>query len=152
MQFLELKVPTPFLLLLTIVAMLGLWWLHACPLSNQWGLPLAILLGVTGLTVMFASMLRFWQMGTTITPFHPEKATRLVVTGMYRYSRNPMYVGVTLVLLAFGIFLDDGLALLVVPLFPMYVNYFQIVPEERILERLFGDEYREYKKRVRRWL
>jgi protein-S-isoprenylcysteine O-methyltransferase Ste14 len=63
-----------------------------------------------------------------------------------------MYVGATLLLLAIGFFLDDGLALLPVPLFAAYLNYFQIVPEERALEQLFGDEYRDYKKHVRRWI
>ena len=63
-----------------------------------------------------------------------------------------MYVGATLLLLAVSIFLDDGLALLSVLLFAVYLNYFQIVPEERAMEQLFGDEYRNYKKRVRRWI
>ena len=63
-----------------------------------------------------------------------------------------MYLGATIVLLGVGVFLDDWLALLSVPLFAVYLNYFQIIPEERALEERFGDEYREYKKRVRRWI
>ncbi len=152
MRFLELKIPPPILALLTIALMLGLWVCRICPLTNPWSIPAAVLFAMLGIAFGFQSMVRFRMVGTTIKPTHPEKATRLVVSGMYRFSRNPMYLGATLILLAIGIFLDDGLALLPVSLFAVYLNYFQIIPEERALEELFGDEYRDYKKRVRRWI
>ncbi|HBT75761.1 MAG TPA: isoprenylcysteine carboxylmethyltransferase family protein [Planctomycetaceae bacterium] len=151
MRFLELKIPPPILVLLTVAIMLGLWYCRVCPLANPWAIQVAALFAVVGITFGLPSMLRFRKTGT-IKPTHPEKATRLVVSGMYRFSRNPMYLGATSILLAIGIFLDDGLALLPVPLFAAYLNSFQIIPEERALEELFGDEYRDYKKRVRRWI
>ncbi|HBT76553.1 MAG TPA: isoprenylcysteine carboxyl methyltransferase [Planctomycetaceae bacterium] len=152
MQFLELKIPPPILALLTIALMLGLWCCRLCPLANPWAIPMVALFAVVGIAFGFPSMVRFRKAGTTIKPTHPERATRLVVSGMYHFSRNPMYLGATLILLGIGIFLDDGLALLSVPLFAVYLNYFQIIPEERALEELFGDEYRDYKKRARRWI
>ena len=152
MRFLELKIPPPVLGLLIFAVMVTLWYCRVCPLSNPWNLPVAVFFGLIGLVFLLPSLGLFRKAGTTINPTHPEKATNLVVTGMYRFSRNPMYVGATLLLLAVSIFLDDGLALLSVLLFAVYLNYFQIVPEERAMEQLFGDEYRNYKKRVRRWI
>ncbi len=152
MKNLELKIPPPILGLLTFAIMLGLWYCHIWPLANPYSIPTAILFAVVGVAFGFPSMVRFRKVGTTIKPTNPEKASRLVVSGMYRFSRNPMYLGATSILLGIGIFLDDGVALLPVPLFAVYLNYFQIVPEERALEKLFGDEYRDYKKRTRRWI
>ena len=152
MQFLELKIPPPVLGPLAFVMMLALWRGQCCPLSNPWSIPMAALLGVIGLAFTFPSLLRFRNASTTILPTHPERAARLVTSGMYRFSRNPMYLGATLILLAIGLYFDDGLALLPVPLFAVYLNFFQIIPEERALDRLFGEEYRDYKKRVRRWI
>ncbi len=148
----ELKIPPPILALLTVAIILGLWYARLCPLTNPWAIPTAVLFIVIGVAFGFPSMVRFRKAGTTIKPTHPEKATRLVVNGMYRFSRNPMYLGATLILLGIAVFLDDGLALLPAPLFAVYLNCFQIIPEERALEELFGDEYRDYKKRVRRWI
>ena len=152
MQFLELKIPPPVLMPLAFAMMFGLWHGQFCPLSNPWSIPMAVLLGVIGLIFILPSLLRFRKTDTTIVPTHPERATRLVTSGMYRFSRNPMYLGATLILLAIGLYFDDGLALLPVPLFAVYLHFFQIIPEERALDRLFGEEYSDYKKRVRRWI
>jgi protein-S-isoprenylcysteine O-methyltransferase Ste14 len=152
MRVLELKIPPPILAVPTVAAMLGLWWLHACPLPNPYPFLSAVLPAIIGTAFLLPSLIHFRKAKTTILPHCPEKATHLVVTGMYRYSRNPMYVGGTLLLLALAILLDDALALLPVPFYAVWLNYFQIIPEERALEQLFGDEYREYKSRVRRWI
>ena len=152
MRFLELKIPPPALVILTAAIMFGIWYCRFCPLSNPWYLPATIICGSTGLVFLLTGIIQFGKVSTTITPTHPEKASRLVITGIYRYSRNPMYCGVTLFLLALGIFLNDGLTLLMIPLFVVYLTYFQIIPEERILEQRFGNEYQDYKKSVRRWI
>jgi protein-S-isoprenylcysteine O-methyltransferase Ste14 len=81
----------------------------------------------------------------------PDAASSLVVSGIYRYTRNPMYAGFLLILLGWAAFLSNILALIVLPAFVLYMNRFQILPEERVLTTLFADEYTEYLARVRRW-
>jgi len=152
MRFLELKIPPPILVISTATIMSGMWYCQFCPLSNPLHLLVTIICGTVGFVFWITGMIQFGKSGTTIATTHPEKASLLVNTGIYRYSRNPMYVGVSLFLFALGIFLDDGLALLMIPLFVVYLTYFQIIPEERALEKRFGDEYHEYKKSVRRWI
>ncbi|MFL6647317.1 MAG: methyltransferase family protein, partial [Sulfurifustaceae bacterium] len=92
------------------------------------------------------------RVDTTKDPRHPERATALVTGGIYRITRNPMYLGLALVLVGWGIFLSNVLSLLGVVVFLGYLNRFQIVPEERALEARFGEAYRQYKQTVRRWL
>ena len=75
-----------------------------------------------------------------------------MTAGIYRVSRNPMYLGFAILLLAWAVFLASPWMLLGVPAFMMFISRFQIQPEERALESLFGEEFRDYKARVRRWL
>ena len=77
---------------------------------------------------------------------------RLVATGLYAYTRNPMYLGFLLVLLGWAVFLSSILAFLFLPAFIVYMNHFQIEPEERALATLFGQAFAAYKARARRWL
>jgi protein-S-isoprenylcysteine O-methyltransferase Ste14 len=79
-------------------------------------------------------------------------ASALVTGGVYRLTRNPMYLGLLLDLLAWAVFLWAPLALAVLPIFVLYIHRFQIVSEERALSSLFGSEYADYKQLVRRWL
>ena len=78
--------------------------------------------------------------------------TQLVTSGVYRYTRNPMYLGMACLLLAWAVYLQNPLALLGVPLFMAYITQFQIKPEERMLVKLFGDAFIRYRQQVRRWL
>ncbi len=82
----------------------------------------------------------------------PEAASSLVSTGIYRLSRNPMYVGLVFLLLALLVYLASALSIIGVLVFVLYINAFQIKPEERALMRKFGADFAEYKSRVRRWL
>jgi len=82
----------------------------------------------------------------------PEKASSLVTTGIYRFTRNPMYLGLLFVLFAWAVFLASVWALLGPVAFVFYIDRFQIAPEEAILAGMFGAAYTEYKARVRRWL
>ena len=75
-----------------------------------------------------------------------------VSAGPYRFTRNPMYLGLLLTLLAWAVFLFNPVVLLFVPIFVLYINRFQIKPEEQVLSSLFGAEYMAYKGQVRRWL
>ncbi len=99
-----------------------------------------------------AGVVSFRQAKTTVNPLKPEKASSLVSSGIYRVSRNPMYVGFALFLLAWAVYLASLWALAGVAGFVLYINRFQIVPEERALKSLFGDEFEDYRMRVKRWL
>ncbi len=98
-------------------------------------------------------VLSFRQAKTTVNPVQPTQASTLVVSGIYRFSRNPMYLGFLFLLLSWAAFLANIPALLLgPPLFAGYMNKFQILPEEKILCSLFGDDFEIYKNRVRRWI
>ncbi|QZH75791.1 MAG: isoprenylcysteine carboxylmethyltransferase family protein [Erythrobacter sp.] len=111
-----------------------------------------IALGVAGLAAMAAGVLAFRRKATTVDPLHPEKATSVVTGGIFRFTRNPMYLGMALILLSVALVLSNALALLGPLLFAAWITRFQIRPEERALEHLFGAEFRNYRARVRRWL
>ena len=112
----------------------------------------AISLAVIGLCFDLAGLFHFIRARTTINPLKPASASALVSAGVYRFTRNPMYLGLLLILLGWAAFLSSVAALLIAPLFVFYINRFQIVPEERILAARFGAEFAAYKARVRRWL
>lgn len=82
----------------------------------------------------------------------PHRTSRLVTTGVYRLSRNPMYLGLLFLLMAWSFWLANISAVAFIPLFIFYINHFQIVPEERVLTEIFQDDYKSYCSRVRRWL
>jgi protein-S-isoprenylcysteine O-methyltransferase Ste14 len=99
-----------------------------------------------------AGVRSFARARTTINPLKPDTASTLVISGIYRVTRNPMYLGLALVLLAWTILLASPWALVAVAGFVFYIDRFQIAPEERALASLFGADYAQYKARVRRWL
>lgn len=109
-------------------------------------------LAAAGLGVAVAGLLSFKKAGTTANPLKPETATALVTGGIYRFTRNPMYLGVLTMLLAWAVWLAAPAALLGAAAFWAYIGRFQIGPEERVLERLFGREYADYCARAPRWL
>lgn len=111
----------------------------------QWGL--LVLAFLTGML----AVLRFLREGASLDPHRPEKAKILVTGGVYDYSRNPMYLSLLLLLLAWGLYLGNAFNTLLAALFVAYMNRFQIGPEERVLESRFGSAYRRYCTLVRRW-
>jgi protein-S-isoprenylcysteine O-methyltransferase Ste14 len=108
-------------------------------------------LALAGALTCLAGVISFRRAKTTVNPTNPDAASSLVVSGIYRYTRNPMYAGFLLILLGWAAILSNILALIVLPAFVLYMNRFQIFPEERVLTALFADEYAEYLARVRRW-
>lgn len=107
---------------------------------------------VLGVVIAAVSVRRFSQESTTITPAHPEKTSALVTDGIYRYTRNPMYLGMAFCIAGIGIGLGSLLTLVVLPVFVWLITHIQISIEEQALEKLFGAAYREYKSAVRRWI
>jgi protein-S-isoprenylcysteine O-methyltransferase Ste14 len=104
-----------------------------------------------GVLIGFVAVAQFFRAGTTLDPAHPEKNTKLVVHGIYTFSRNPMYLGLLLLLLSWGLYLGNAFNTLVAALFVAYMNRFQILAEEEILEKKHGSAYRSYCTLVRRW-
>jgi len=153
MKALELKVPPPLVALIVGVAMWGiakvapLWEMEN---SFCWGLTAVLVL--IGVAFSVAGFLAFRRAKTTVNPMQPGKATSLVSTGVYRRTRNPMYVGLLFILFAWFVFLRSPWSLVGPVAFFAWINWLQIVPEERILSTLFGEEYAHYKAQVRRWL
>lgn len=153
MQAVELKVPPVGICLLAGAAMWGL--AEAFPAATI-ALPARVFLIVTllcaGGAIAAAAIIGFRRFSTTVNPTSPDRASALVVTGIYRYTRNPMYLALLLVLVAWWIYLPNAAAVIVLPAFIVYMNRFQIQPEERALLENFGDDYAQYMNRVRRWL
>lgn len=153
MRWLELKIPPPLLALLTAGVM---WFLShsqgmpVAPTGMQW--VLVVLLAIAGVGFDIAGILSFRRARTTVNPLRPNATSALVCSGVYRLTRNPMYLGLLFLLLAWTVYLYS-LAALPGPLFlVVYLNRFQIQPEERVMLGLFGADYAAYQARVRRWL
>ncbi len=107
---------------------------------------------ISGLIIILFSIILFKKYQTTITPLNPSNATKLITDGIYKFSRNPMYLGLLSVLLGISIILNLIGGLFFIPLFILYLNLFQIIPEENAMIDLFKDDFIEYKKNVRRWI
>lgn len=112
---------------------------------------LAWFLGALALVVGAWALVLFLRHRTPADPTHPDRVRHLVVVGVYNFSRNPMYLALLLLLLAWGLFLENVFNTVLCALFVAYMNRFQIMPEERALENRFGPAYRHYCLLVRRW-
>ena len=151
MRTLENRIPPP-LVALSVAA--GMW--IAAPATNGAPRPVliafAVILALIGVGLAVAGSVSFRKAKTTVNPLRPENASALVATGVYRFTRNPMYLGMLLCLVAIGVYRSSVWAMAGPLIFLIYMNRFQIVPEEAVLEAKFGSSYLEYKSRVRRWL
>ena len=153
MQRLELKIPP---LLLVAISALVMWIVSRTGTSMTFAVParlvVAGVLAAGGVAVALAGGVAFFRAHTTVDPTRPGATTRVVASGVYRYSRNPMYLGFLLVLAGWAWFLANAASALLLPVFVVYMDRFQIAPEERILGGKFGRDYDEYLRAVRRWL
>lgn len=153
MALLDKRIPP---LALTVIAGAGIWALSllqpGIPMPVWLRMSLSLTLFVLGVAVCAAGVLEFRRSQTTVDPRKPESSSSLVCSGIYSVTRNPMYVGFTLVLLGLSVFLASPWSLLIVVAFVLYLNRFQIRPEEQALIEIFGPEFRDYQSRVRRWL
>jgi len=151
-SFLDLLIPPPLVALLAAAAMWGATLVAPSASGSSFRVPLAIVLAIAGLALSTSGRLAFRNAKTSANPLKPQAATSLVVAGIYKATRNPMYVGLALVLVGWAVFLWSAWALLGPVGFVAYIARFQIAPEERALALLFGEEYSAYKSRVRPWL
>jgi protein-S-isoprenylcysteine O-methyltransferase Ste14 len=115
------------------------WWIITIPV-------------MVGLVVALTGVIQFSMRSTTVNPHRPGNTTTLVTDGIYRFTRNPMYLGLLLLMVAAVLKLGNIFGILIVAIFILYMNRFQIRPEEQAMEEKFGDAYRNYKQDVRRWI
>ena len=151
MKNLELKIPPAVVWLICALIMKSI--AYVLPFVALPHLPIAaIVIALIGIGAGIAGIWSFYKARTTINPLEPSQATHFVSEGIYKLSRNPMYVGLACCLIAWAIWLSYLLPWLGVLLFIAYITRFQIIPEERVLRQKFGDEYQNYCLKVRRWL
>ena len=132
-----------------------LMWLIAFP-ALDFALPgravVAAVFFIAALVTGLPAVLGFRRAKTTVNPLKPEASTALVTGGIYRWTRNPMYLAMLLLLIGWACIVSNWAALAMLPLFVAYLNRFQIGPEERALQARFGAEFESYRRKVRRWL
>lgn len=155
MNALELKLPPVAVTVLTGLAM----WLTAeyspslaVPVPPLWRAGVGVVLAGAGTALAMAGVGEFRRAATTVNPLSPHASARLVTSGVFRLTRNPMYVGMLLVLAGWAVALAHLTGPLYLLFYAVYMNRFQIVPEERALAARFGKSFADYRRRVRRWL
>lgn len=152
MSRLELKVPP--LLLLFIFMALAYFTPVVLPyeLTGNFKYIMVGVISTLGLGVILAGVIAFKRHQTTVNPVSPQDSSSLVTSSIYRFTRNPMYLGFALLLLAWTIWLQDLFLLVLVGVFIQYLTHLQIIPEERMLNQLFGQQFQAYCQKVRRWI
>ena len=113
---------------------------------------LGILIGLEGMIIIFVSVNLFRKNQTTINPFKAHQTSTLITSGIYSFTRNPMYLGLSSIQVAFGIYLGAYVSIFLIPAFIIYITNKQIIYEEEVLKEEFGDQYIKYLKSVRRWI
>lgn len=157
MNRLELLVPPPLVMLVSgllmwlisaLLPVFSLAWLY----SPALGAIIGSIFGLLGVAISLTGILTFKRLRTTVDPRRPAASSRLATSGVYRYSRNPMYLGVLLILIGWAFVLGNWLSALVPIVFIAYITRYQILPEEQWLQKKFGSDFLEYKRTVRRWI
>jgi protein-S-isoprenylcysteine O-methyltransferase Ste14 len=153
MKILENKIPPPALMLIVAATMWGVAKIQSPVfIESHLRIGLMVTLGVVALTFSIGGVSAFRAARTTINPVQIDRASRVVTGGIYRFSRNPMYVGLTALLAGWAVFLAVPLTAIGPIAFALFMHRFQILPEERVMAAKFGREYLDYKQRVRRWV
>ncbi len=147
------RVPPPVVVVI-IAAMM--WWLAKLLAVGEFKTEIQPLLAIVfmsaGIGMMLVAAFSFYTAKTTINPLDPSKASHLITTGLFGVSRNPIYLADLLILVAWAIWLGNIFNIALLGVFVVYINRFQIIPEEQALTTLFADAYRDYCSRVRRWI
>ena len=127
------------------------WWPIARLLAAPWN-RIGALPTAAGILVAAAAITQFSRARTTLNPLEPSRASSLVTSGIFAFSRNPMYLGLVLLLSGWALWLGTASPWFVPPLFAILIYWMQIVPEERALAALFAESYVAYRRRVGRWV
>ena len=153
MRSLELKIPPLVVTLGFAVAMFGA--ARAAPglsFTLPGNLAIALTLAALGAMAAVAGVIAFRRQRTTVNPMTPEAASSIVCSGIYRVSRNPMYLGFLLALAGWAVYLSNAATAVLLPVFVLTMNHLQIKPEERALLAKFGPPFAQYMSHVRRWI
>jgi protein-S-isoprenylcysteine O-methyltransferase Ste14 len=149
----RVHVPPPIWMVLAAFVM---WALDRWVPLAQWITPpwnrLGAVAAAVGIAIAIAAFVRFRQAGTTVKPTDPSKTSHLVTDGVFRISRNPMYLGLLLLLIGWAIWLGSASPWFVPPLFVILLTVVQIIREERALAQRFGEQYALYRRDVNRWI
>ncbi len=153
MRHLELKIPPLFLVIIFAILMwLSHLYLPQFIFNDTLRFSLLAIFLILGITIVLLGVWTFKQAQTTINPTKPDTSSSLVNIGIYKVTRNPMYVGMASALIGWACWLNSLWSLAFVVVFILYITYFQIKPEERVLSQLFKQEYIDYCAKVNRWL
>lgn len=149
---LELKVIPPVQLIISASLMYSLaTYFPQYDFVLQISLPIIIILIIAASLIGILALYDFHKHQTTFHPHTPEKTSKVVDTGVFSYSRNPMYISLVMLLLALGFYFQNYSSFCIVPLFIGYITRFQIIPEEKMLDKLFPNDYQTYCQKVNRW-
>ncbi|MDB2411127.1 isoprenylcysteine carboxylmethyltransferase family protein [Gammaproteobacteria bacterium] len=147
----ETKIPPP---IVTLLFGLSIYFSRGIfqAVEVKYSFYIAILLLILGLTVLISAVRLFKKDKTTVNPLSPEQATKLVTDGIFKYSRNPMYLGMAFILGSIAVFFNLIGGIILIALFCFYITKFQIIPEERAMSNLFSQDFDKYKQTTRRWI
>ena len=149
-KYLNTKIPPPLVTILCI----GIIYLFESTIkfSKHDFKTVGLIFLILGLIIIFSAVLKFIKTKTTVDPTRPHKTSNLVITGIYKLTRNPMYLGMLFLIMAYSIYNYNIFGCIVVPFFIFYINKFQIEPEEIEMRKKFGESFENYCKKVNRWL
>ena len=147
---LDCKIPPILVLIITAGIVVGIPYIF--PFYGIRSVVLSVLFIVLGVIIALLGVWEFRKSKTTLNPTTPKKSSRIVDTGLYRFSRNPMYLGMAFMLVGLIWGLGNYLSWLGFLAFMLYITHFQILPEEKTLKEIYGEPYNEYLTKVRRWL
>ena len=145
---LDTKIPPPILTII-ILSIIYLFDVNEYNLNTD---IISIVILFIGIIFIISAVIQFVDRKTTVNPTKPHKTTTLVITGTYKITRNPMYLGMLLIIISYAFYKTSIISLILIPFFIFYINKFQIEPEEFEMRKKFGKEYEDYCKKVDRWI
>tara|TARA_B100001027_G_scaffold153176_1_gene107547 strand:- start:176 stop:631 length:456 start_codon:yes stop_codon:yes gene_type:complete len=149
-KYLKTKIPPPIVTLLCI----GIIYLfeNKIEYSQPDFKAIGIIFLILGFIIIFLAVLKFIKIKTTVDPTRPHKTSNLVISGIYKITRNPMYLGMLFLIMAYTIYTNNVVGSITIPIFIFYINKFQIEPEEIEMRKKFGESFENYCKKVNRWI
>ena len=149
-KYLNTKIPPPIVTLLCS----GIIYLFESQIeySEPDLKAVGIIFLILGLIIIFSAVLKFIKTKTTVDPTRPHKTSNLVINGIYKITRNPMYLGMLFLIMAYAIYNNNVMGCIIIPIFIFYINKFQIEPEEIEMRKKFGESFENYFKKLNRWL
>ena len=149
----KLKVPPALLFIVFVLIMRATDQLFSYEIiASPYQQMVAYIVFGVGVIIGLLGVFEFRRRSTTVNPHKPENTSELVTSGIYQVSRNPMYLGLLIGLVAVAIRLGNVSSMLLLPVFVWYMNAFQIKPEEEVMEEKFGQNFIRYMNTTRRWI